>query len=93
VLNDQGGPRPHYFYVITTLHAVMGAIGLLIGSYVILGAWLLGPNVLPLKYYKGFMRLALIMFILAATTGIWVYSTWYVTLPTPPGSEPHEAAR
>jgi uncharacterized membrane protein YozB (DUF420 family) len=93
VLNDMGGPRPHYFYIITTLHAVMGAIGLLIGLYIMLGAWLLGPKVLPIKYYKGFMRLALVMFVASALTGIWVYSTWYVTLPSPPGSEPHEAAR
>jgi uncharacterized membrane protein YozB (DUF420 family) len=93
VLNDLGGPRPHYFYIITTLHAVMGAIGLIIGLYVVLGAGLLGPNVLPLKYYKGFMRLALIIFIMAAATGIWVYSTWYVSIPNPPGSEPYEVSR
>src|SRR5687768_17046529 len=30
VMNDVGGPRPHYFYVVTTIHAVMGAIGILI---------------------------------------------------------------
>jgi uncharacterized membrane protein YozB (DUF420 family) len=85
VMNDSGGPRPHYFYVITTLHAVMGALGLLLGSYVVLGAGLLGPNVLPLKYYKGFMRLAFVLFLASALTGIWVYSTWYVSIPNPPG--------
>jgi hypothetical protein len=40
----------------------------------VLGAGLAGANVLPLKYYTGVMRLAPIMFIMAAATGIWVYS-------------------
>jgi uncharacterized membrane protein YozB (DUF420 family) len=89
IIRDMGGPYPHYFYIVTTLHAVMGALGILIGLYIMLGAWLLGPNVLPVKYYKGFMRLALVLFITSALTGIWVYSTWYVTMPTPPGQEEH----
>jgi hypothetical protein len=82
------GPRPHYFYVITTLSAVMVTIGLLISLYIIpvLGSELPDPNVLPLKYYKGFMCLTVIMFTMAAATGIWVYSTWYASIPEPPGS-------
>jgi uncharacterized membrane protein YozB (DUF420 family) len=87
VLNNEGGQQPGYFYVITILHATLGAIGLLTGIYIVLGAGLLGPNVLPLRFYKPVMRFAFVMFALSAVTGILVYTTWYVIMPTAPGSE------
>lgn len=84
VLQAKGGPRPAYFAVITTIHAITGLIAVLTGIFVVLGSNNLIPNVLPLARYKPVMRVSYGLFMAAILTGIMVYVTWYVILPTPP---------
>lgn len=84
VVRDVGGPRVSTFYVISTVHATIGAIAVLYGVFVVLRGN--GLMIAPLKFnnYKGFMRLAYTLYILNTLIGIWVYLTWFVVIPNPP---------
>ena len=84
VARDAGGPRPNYFYIITTLHATIGSAALLFGVFVVLRANKLLPKFLQFNNYKGFMRLAYTLYMLATLIGIWVYFTWFTRIPNPP---------
>jgi uncharacterized membrane protein YozB (DUF420 family) len=84
VVRDVQGPMPHYFYVITTLHATVGVLALLFGVYVILRGNNLVPEALKFNNYKGFMRLAYTGYMLTIVLGVLVYVTWFVRSPTPP---------
>ena len=84
VARDAGGPRPNYFYIITTLHATIGTAALLFGVFVVLRANKLLPKFLQFNNYKGFMRLAYTLYMLATLIGIWVYATWFTRIPNPP---------
>ncbi len=87
VAKDLGGPRPHYFYVITTLHATIGTIALLFGTFVALRGNKLVPEFLRFKNYKGFMRTSYGLYLLATAIGVWVYFTWFTNIPQPPAYE------
>jgi hypothetical protein len=84
VAQDAGGPRPHYFYIITTLHATIGSLALLFGTFVALRGNNLVPKFLKFNNYKGFMRLSYALYILATVIGVWVYFTWFTKVPNPP---------
>lgn len=76
--------EPHYFYIITTLHATIGAIALLFGTFVALRGNKLVPKALRFNNYKGFMRTSYALYMLATAIGVWVYFTWFVNVPNPP---------
>ena len=84
VVRDVQGPMPHYFYVITTIHATVGVFALLFGIYVILRGNNLMFEALKFNNYKGFMRVAYGGYMLTILLGALVYFTWFVTVPTPP---------
>ncbi len=84
VARDLGGPRPNYFYVVTTLHATMGGIAALFGTFVALRGNKLMIKPLRFNNYKGFMRLSYALYILATLLGVWVYVTWFTRIPNPP---------
>jgi uncharacterized membrane protein YozB (DUF420 family) len=84
VARDQGGPRPGYFYTITTIHALAGASALIFGVFVALSGNKLVPKALRFKNYKLFMRTAYILYMLATALGVVVYLTWFTTVPNPP---------
>src|SRR5688572_4290561 len=84
VVRNVGGPRPHYFYVITTLHGTIGTIALLLGLYVVLSANKVLPKFMRFDNWKGFMRTSYVLYMLATAFGLWVYFTWFVTIPNPP---------
>ncbi len=84
VARDLGGPRPHFFYVVTTLHATIGGIALLFGVFVALRGNNLMVKPLRFKNYRGFMRLSYVLYILATAIGVWVYLTWFTRIPNPP---------
>lgn len=81
---DAGGPRPNYFYSITTLHATIGTIALLFGVFVALRGNKLMPKPLAFNNYKGFMRVSYFLYMLATAIGVWVYFTWFTRIPNPP---------
>ena len=84
VVLDQGGPRPSLFYVVTTLHATIGSFGVLFGVFVALRGNELMVKPLKFNNYKAFMRISYAAYMLATLVGIWVYVTWFVTIPNPP---------
>jgi uncharacterized membrane protein YozB (DUF420 family) len=86
VARDFLGQRPPYFYTVTTLHAVTGFVALLFGLFVVLRGnnFILIPKFLRFNNYKLFMRISYVLYMLATLLGIWVYVTWFVTVPNPP---------
>jgi uncharacterized membrane protein YozB (DUF420 family) len=68
-------------YGITTLHALIGAFGLLLGVFVVLRANGLMPKPLRFKNYKLFMRTSYVLYMLATLVGVIVYITVYITGP------------
>jgi uncharacterized membrane protein YozB (DUF420 family) len=84
IARDIGGPRPLIFYTVTKVHAVLGLAAVLFGVFVVLR----GNNLMikPLRFdnYKPYMRIAYGLYMLTTLVGVWVYITWFVTVPNPP---------
>ena len=78
---DQAGER---FYAVTILHAVVGAVALPFGLFVVLRGNELVPKRLKFSNYKPFMRAAYTLYILTILLGVWVYFAWFVNNPNPP---------
>ncbi len=60
-------------YMITTVHALVGTIGLALGVFVVLRGNELVPKRLRFKKYKRFMRTSYIIYMLATLLGVVVY--------------------
>jgi hypothetical protein len=84
VLRDSGGPRPSLFYVITTVHALVGLFAFVFGNFVVLRGNNLMISALRFNNYKPYMRIAYLAYMLTTLLGIWVYITWFVSIPNPP---------
>ena len=65
-------------YAVSTVHAAVGAIGLLLGIFVVLRGNELVPNALRFKNYKLFMRTAYVLYMLATFLGVIVYTEVYI---------------
>jgi uncharacterized membrane protein YozB (DUF420 family) len=65
-------------YGVTTLHAVVGTIGLLLGVFIVLRANKLVPKSLRFKNYKLFMRTSYALYMLATLLGVVVYVEVYI---------------
>jgi uncharacterized membrane protein YozB (DUF420 family) len=65
-------------YALTTFHAVVGTMGLVLGVFVVLRANGLVPKPLRFKNYKLFMRIAYSLYMLATLLGIIVYVVVYI---------------
>jgi uncharacterized membrane protein YozB (DUF420 family) len=65
-------------YGITTVHAVVGAIGLVLGVFVALRGNDLVPKALRFTNYKAFMRTSYAIYMLATVLGVLVYVNTYV---------------
>ncbi len=65
-------------YAVTTLHALIGTVGLLLGIFVVLRGNGLVPKALQFKNYKLFMRTSYILYMLATLLGVIVYIEVYV---------------
>ncbi len=68
-------------YGVTTVHALVGTLGLLLGVFVVLRANGLMPKRLQFRNYKPFMRTSYALYMLATLIGVIVYITVYVTGP------------
>jgi uncharacterized membrane protein YozB (DUF420 family) len=68
-------------YGVTTFHACIGALGLLLGVFVVLRANGLMPKRLRFKNYKLFMRTSYALYMLATLAGVIVYVAVYITGP------------
>jgi uncharacterized membrane protein YozB (DUF420 family) len=65
-------------YAVTTVHAIIGMFGLLLGIFVVLRGNERVPNALRFKNYKLFMRISYVLYMLATLLGVIVYSMVYV---------------
>ncbi|MGZ6346290.1 MAG: DUF420 domain-containing protein [Anaerolineales bacterium] len=65
-------------YAVTTVHALVGATGLLLGIFVVLRANGLVPMSLRFKEYKPFMRTAYALYMTATLLGVIVYTFTYI---------------
>ena len=60
-------------YAVTTVHALVGTIGLLLGIFVALRGNKLVPKALRFNNYKLFMRTTYIVYMVATLLGVSVY--------------------
>ena len=67
-------------YGVTTVHAIIGALGLLLGVFVVLRANQVKfvPKRLRFKNYKLFMRTSYALYMLATLIGVIVYVAVYI---------------
>jgi uncharacterized membrane protein YozB (DUF420 family) len=65
-------------YAVTTAHALVGAVGLVFGLYVVASASELLPAGLRFHEFKPFMRTAYALYMFATAVGIAVYLLVYV---------------
>lgn len=84
VVADKGGPRVSTFYVITTIHAVVGFFAFVFGNYVVLRGNNLMIQALKFNNYKPYMRIAYVGYMLTTLLGVWVYVHWFVTISNTP---------
>jgi plastocyanin/uncharacterized membrane protein YozB (DUF420 family) len=71
------------YYQAAAIHALLGAITLIFGTFVALRGNGLVPRALKFKNYKLFMRTAYGLYITVTLLGIWVYGAWYLNPPAP----------
>jgi len=65
-------------YGLTTVHAVVGMVGLLLGVFIVLRGNNLVPKALRFSNYKLFMRTSYLLYSLATLTGVVVYIVVFV---------------
>ena len=65
-------------YAVTTLHAIIGTIGLLFGVFVMLRGNELVPKSMRFNNYKPFMRLAYALYMFATLGGVSLYIIIFV---------------
>ncbi len=65
-------------YGVTTVHAFIGMVGLMLGIFVVLRGNELVPKILQFRNYKSFMRTSYALYILATFLGVAIYIIVYV---------------
>jgi uncharacterized membrane protein YozB (DUF420 family) len=65
-------------YAVSTVHAIVGTIGLLLGLFVMLRGNELVPKTLRFKNYKRFMRTSYAFYMIATLLGIVEYTFVYI---------------
>jgi uncharacterized membrane protein YozB (DUF420 family) len=65
-------------FALTTVHAMVGTVGMLLGVFIVLRANKLVPKALRFRNYKLYMRTSYVIYMLATVLGVIVYITVYV---------------
>jgi uncharacterized membrane protein YozB (DUF420 family) len=65
-------------YGITTVHAIVGAVSVILGIYVLLATNNLLPKSMRFTNYKPYMRVSYSMYMLATVLGVIVYVVAFV---------------
>lgn len=65
-------------YAVTSVHALVGMVGLVLGVFVVLRGNKLVPKALQFKNYRLFMRISYALYMLATLIGVVVYMFVYV---------------
>jgi len=77
ILPDLPGNLGRSVDALTTVHAVAGLIGVVIGLFVMIRANQLAAKGRSLSRYKTPMRIAYVVYLLATVLGVWVYFAIY----------------
>jgi uncharacterized membrane protein YozB (DUF420 family) len=77
ILPDLPGNLSKSVDAITTVHAVAGLIGMVVGLFVVIRANQLAAGGESLSRYKNLMRVAYVVYLIATALGIWVYIALY----------------
>ena len=77
ILPDLPGNLSESVDALTTVHAVAGLIGMVIGLFVMIRANQLEAGGQSLSRYKTLMRIAYVVYLLATALGVWVYIAIY----------------
>jgi len=77
ILPDLPGNLGKSVDALTTVHAVAGLIGVIIGLFVMIRANQLAAKGQSLSRYKTPMRIAYVVYLLATALGVWVYFAIY----------------
>lgn len=77
VLPEIPGQLGHRVYAVETVHAIAGAVGMLLGVFIVLRTSDLVPEKLRFADYKLFMRISYVLYMLATLGGIAVYLVAY----------------
>ena len=72
------GSFGHGSYAVSTIHAVVGALGMVLGLFVVLRGNKLVPQSLRFTNYKRFMRWSYVLYMLGTLTGVVVYYVVYM---------------
>jgi uncharacterized membrane protein YozB (DUF420 family) len=62
---------------LTTVHAVAGLIGVVLGLFIVIRAGQLTARGESVARYKNWMRAAYVVYLLATVLGVWVYVKLY----------------
>jgi uncharacterized membrane protein YozB (DUF420 family) len=62
---------------LTTVHAVAGLIGVVLGLFIVIRANQLTARGESVSRYKNWMRAAYVVYLLATALGVWVYIALY----------------
>ena len=65
-------------YALTTIHAIVGAIGVALGAFIVIRANQLEAKGQSVSQYKAFMRVAYGVYMLGTALGVAVYYVVYV---------------
>lgn len=63
--------------LLTTVHAVAGLVGVVLGLFVVIRASQLTARGESVARYKNWMRAAYVVYLLATVLGVWVYVAIY----------------
>lgn len=77
ILPDLPGNLSKSVDALTTVHAVAGLIGTVIGLFVMVRANQLAARGESLGRYKNLMRIAYVVYLIATALGVWVYIAIY----------------
>jgi uncharacterized membrane protein YozB (DUF420 family) len=72
------------FYLVTTLHGIVGFFAFVLGIFVVLRAN--GLMIKPLRFnnYKLVMRISYVLYMLTILLGLAVYYYWFINNANPP---------
>lgn len=65
-------------YALTTLHAFVGSVAMLLGIFVVLRGHKLVPKAMRFKNYRRVMRASYSLYMIATILGVIVYITVYI---------------
>jgi uncharacterized membrane protein YozB (DUF420 family) len=77
VLPDLPGNLGSWDHALTTVHAVTGLVGFAIGLVIVIRANQLEARGESVSRYKGWMKVAYVVYLLGTALGVWVYVVIY----------------